>query len=347
MTIDSSAMSLAQWAAQSNDPLVKAVTFSLIDQGTAMADVPFVNKKSLLINGVRWEGNLPTVNWRALNSEPANTIGTPKPYQEQAYIINNQIDVDKYLVEDENQIGDPRGNQVGAYMKSVAYDFNDKFINNDHTSGDANALVGIKARIDNGAQYGVWSSAKIDAGGTDLSLSGISATTANKFVELLAQLLWTVDSPNGDGVTLYMNDVMQRRLDTALRTMGTSGGLMITKDQYDRTVTSYKGAVIKDIGFKSDQSTRIIPGNGLSGSSAIGETAAGASSTGASAVYTSIYAVNYGMDHFFGWQFEPLQAHDLGLINDGVIYRTTVDWAGGLINTHTHSIGRLYDIKIA
>jgi len=347
MTISASAYSLAQWAVMSNDPLVKAVTFSLIDQGTAMADIPFVNKKSLIVNGVRWEGNLPTVNWRALNSEPANTIGTPKPYQEQAFILNNEIDVDKYIVEDENQIGDPRGNQVAAYMQSVAYDFNDKFINNDHTSGDTNAIVGLKARIDNGTMYGVWNKAKIDAGGVDLSLSGLTATTANKFVELLAQLLWVVGSPNGDNVTLYMNEVMQRRLDTSLRAMGTSGGLSVTQDQFDRTQTKYKGAVIKDIGYKADQSTQIIPGNGLSGSSAIGETSAGASSTGASAVYTSIYAVNYGMDHFFGWQFEPLQAHDLGILNNGMLYRTTVDWAGGLINTNIRSIGRLYDIKIA
>src|SRR5690242_11460757 len=121
MTIDAKAYNLAQWAAMSNDPLVQAVTFSLIDCGTAMADVPFVSKKSFRLNGVRWEGNLPTVNWRALNSEPSNTIGTPKPYQEQAFIISNEIDVDKYIVEEENQIGDPRGNQVAAYMKSVAY----------------------------------------------------------------------------------------------------------------------------------------------------------------------------------------------------------------------------------
>lgn len=347
MTIDAKAYSLAQYAVMSNDPLVKAVTFSLIDQGTAMADIPFVNRKSLLVNGVRWEGNLPTVNWRALNSEPVNTIGTPKPYQEQAFIINNEIDVDKYIVEDENQIGDPRGNQLSAYMQSAAYDFNDKFINNDHATGDANAIVGLKSRIDNGTLYGVWNKAKIDAGGVDLSLTGLTATTANKFVELLATLLWTVSSPQGDGVTLYMNEVMQRRLDTALRAMGTSGGLSIVQDQFDRTQTKYKGATIKDIGYKIDQATQIIPGNGLSGASAIGELATGVAGTGASATFTSIYAVNYGVDHFFGWQFEPLQAHDLGLLNNGVIYRTTVDWAGGLINSNIRSIARLYDIKIA
>src|SRR6185312_2347042 len=190
------AYSMAQYAVNSNNPMVQAVTFSLLDCGTAMTDIPFVNKKSLNVNGVRWEGNLPTVNWGTLNSEPTVTIGTPKPYQEQAYIMRNTIDVDKYYVEDENTIGDPRGSQLAAYLKGVAYDFNDKFINNAHDgTGDGNSIVGLKSRIANGAMYGVWSSASIDAGGTDLSLAGITATTANKFIEQITQLLWTVDSP--------------------------------------------------------------------------------------------------------------------------------------------------------
>lgn len=348
MTVnDANAMTMAQYAMLSNSPMVKSVTFSLLDCGSAMTDIPFINKKTLIANGVRWEGNLPSVNWGAINSTPVTTLGTPKPYQESAFVMRNAIKVDKVYVDDENAITDPRGAQLAAYLKAVSYDFNDKFINNDHVAGDSNAPVGLKSRIDNGSTFGVWSKAKIDAGGTDLSLSGMTAATANKFIEQLAQLLWTCDSPNGAGITLYMNEVLQRRIDTALRTMGTSGGLTITTDQYDRTITKYKGAVIKDIGYKSDQATQIIPGNGTSGSGAVGETAAGVSSTGSSAVYTSIYAVNYGEDHFYGWQYEPVAAHDLGLLNDGVTYSTVVDWAGGLMNANIRSVGRLYDLKIA
>ncbi len=350
MAIDSNAYSMAQYAVLSNDPMVKAVTFSLLDLGTAMTDIPFVTKKSLIANGVRWEGNLPSVNWGTINSEPTVTLGTPKPYQEQAYIMRNAIDVDKVFVEDENNIIDPRGAQLAAYLKGVAYDFNDKFINNAHdgaTGHDNNSFVGLKARIDNGTMYGVWSSAKIDAGGTDLSLGGLTATTANKFVEQITQLMWTADSPNGDGLILYMNEVMKRRFATALRAMGTSGGFSITQDQFGRSVEKFMNATIKDIGYKADQATQIIPGNGLSGSPAVGETSAGAASTGASAVYTSIYAVNFATDHLYGWQYEPVSAKDLGLLNNGVIYRTMIDWAGGLMNANFRSMARLYDVKIA
>lgn len=333
--ISASALSMAQYAVLSNEPMVKAVTFSLLDMGTALTDIPFVNKKTLISNGVRWTGNLPTVNWGAINSDPVTTVGAPTPYQEQAYVMRNAIDVDKVYVDDMNAITDPRGAQLAAYLKSVAYDFNKKFILNDHITGDTNSFVGIKARLDSPDVYGCWSSAKIDGGGVDLSLAAMTATTANHFIELLEQLLWSVDSPNGEGVTLYMNEVMKRRFATALRTMGTTGGFAIVRDQFDRTVEKFMGAVVKDIGYEADQATRIIP---------TVESSAGAQSGG---TYTSIYAVNYAPDHFFGWQYEPVTAHDLGLMNNGVIYRTMIDWAGGLMNANIRSLGRLYDIKLS
>ena len=336
--ISSSALNMAQYAVMSNNPLVQSVVFSLLDMGSAMTDIPFLEKKSLIANGVRWQGNLPTVNWGAINSDPVTTAGTPTPYQEQAYVLRNAIDVDKYLVEDENAIGDPRGTQLAAYLKSATYDFNYKFIWNDHVTGDQNSFVGLAARLNNTAQYGTWSSAKIDAGGLSLAASGtaaISATAANFFIELVDQLLWSVDSPNGDGVVLYMNEVLKRRFNTALRALGTNGGFNIVTDQFDRTIEKYRGAVIKDIGYKADQATRIIPNT---------ESATGAATGG---TFTSMYAVNYSPDHFFGWQYEPIQAHDLGLLNNGVIYRTVIDWAGGLMNHNIRSIGRLYDIKMS
>ena len=332
---DSNALSMAQYAVLSNNPMVQAVTFSLLDMGSAMTDIPFRTKKTLIANGVRWEGNLPSVNWGAINSTPVTTLGTPKPYQEQAYIMRNAIKVDKVYVEDENQIADPRATQLAAYLRGVTYDFNDKFINNDHASGDINSIVGLRARIDNGSQYGVWSSCKIDAGGVDLSKATMTAATANSFLEFLEQLLWSVDSPNGENVTLYMNEVMKRRFATALRTLGTSGGFAIVRDQFDRTVEQFMGATIKDIGYKADQATRIITNTETN-------TCAAGSST-----FTSIYADHYAEDHFSGWQYEPVNAHDLGLLNDGVTYSTVVDWAGGLMSANIRSIGRLYDIKMS
>jgi len=336
MAIAAASVSLAEYALMSNNPLVQAVTYSLILNGSVMQDIPLVTKKTLIANGVRFEGNLPTVTWSQLNAEGVTTKGTPTPYQESAFFTRNYIDVDKFFVQDVNAIGNPRATQEEAYLKALTYEQNFRFFKNDHITGDANSFVGLRYRIDNGGTYGVRPENKIDGAGVDLSQANITTKTANQFLEFLDQLLWSVDSPDGQGVVLYMNEVMKRRLNLALRTLGTSGGLNITQDQFNRTIQSYKSAVLRDAGYKADQATRIITTT---------EAANGIADTGST--YTSIYAVNYSMDHFFGWQFEPPNVQDLGLINNGVIYRTLIDWAVGLMNTSTRSLGRLYDIKLA
>lgn len=335
MAIAANSLTLADYALTSNSPLVRAVSYSLIQNDNVMQDIPLINKKTLIANGVRFEGNLPTVNWAPLNSEGVTTKGTPTSYQEQLYLIRNYIDVDKVFVEEENAIVDPRATQVEAYLKALTYDFNYKFFKNDHVSGDTNAPVGLRYRVDNGGTFGVRPENKIDGGGVDLTLTGMSATTANKFLVLLDRLLWTVDSPQGTGVVLYGNEVFQRQFAAAVRVMGTSGGFSTTQDQFNRTISMYKGAVLRDPGYKADQSTRIITTT---------ESADGKSDTGST--YTSVYAVNYGTDHFYGWQFGDLNVQDLGLLNNAVIYRTFIDWGVGLMNSSTRSIARLYDIKI-
>ena len=341
MTVDSGSMTMAAYALSANDPLVEAIVMSLIDNGSIMArDIPFTTKATLKVNGSRVEGNLPTPNWATINSEPVASIGVPTPYQEVAYIIRESVDVDKYLVQDENQITPVRESQVDMHLKAIAYDFNDKFFNNDHVSGNANAIVGLKYRINNGSTYGVRAENKIDAGGVDMTQATLTTSTskdkANIFLELLDQLLWSVGAPDGSpSVVLYMNEVMKRRFNLGLRALGTDGGLAIDKDQFGRTITSYKSCPVVDPGYKADQSTRIITTT---------ETAAGAPG---SSTFTSIYAVNYGPMTFHGWQFEALAAHDLGLMNNGTIFRTVIDWAGGLINDSNRSLARLYDIKLA
>ena len=333
MAISTNALTMAQYAIMSNQPLVQAVTFSLIDNGSIMArDIPFLDKQTLIANGVRWEGSLPTVNWSQINAEGTSTSGTPTPYQEQAFIIRNVIDVDKFLVMDQNQIADPRSTQLGAYLKAVSYDFNFKFVNNEHVTGDANAIVGLRARIDNYATFGVRSENKIDGGGVVLTASA-TAATFGAFVEFVDQLLWSVDSPDGTGVTLYVNDQMQRRWNRLARQFSGQGGFSTATDQIGRVVQKYRNATVQDPGYKADQSTRVITST---------ETNTGADG---SSTMTSIYAVNYGDGHFGGWQMQPLQANDLGLLEAGSTYRTLVDWAGGLINQSTRSIGRLYDLK--
>src|SRR6266567_756043 len=232
MTVASGTFTLADYALYSNNPAVQAISMSLIDYGNILQDVQLVTKQSLIAQGMRFEGNLPTINWRPLNAEGVSVHAQPTPYQEQVYLMTNYVDVDKYIVDDQNQIGNPRASQAKIVLKALTYDINFKFFKNDHTAGDVNAPVGLRARIDDAAsanKFGVRPENKIDAGGAaaDISQAGVTATAsnANKLIEFLEQLLWSVDSPDGNGVVLYMNDNMKRRLNFAMRALGTSGGL--------------------------------------------------------------------------------------------------------------------------
>lgn len=356
MAIGAGTFTLADYALYSNQPLVQAISMSLIDYGNVMQDLQLVTKQTLQANGVRFEGSLPTINWSPLNAEGVSVHAQPTPYQEQVYLMRNYVDVDKMIVQDQNQITDPRASQARIVLKALTYDFNFKYFKNAHDgTGDPNAPVGLRARLDDAAsanKFGVRPENKIDAGGLDISQATLVTTPSNgnKMIELLDQLLWSVDSMDGTGVVLYMNDNMKRRLHFMLRALGTQGGLNESQDMFNRTITSYKGAVIRDPGVKADQTTRIILGPAQAGvTGQNGETATGADgTTNTTPNYTSIYAVNHGTDHFFGWQFtDGPDVTDLGLINNGVIYRTLIDWAVGLMNASTRSIGRLFDIKIS
>lgn len=338
MAVDSNALTLAQYTLMSNEPLVQRVGMSLLEEDSILNELPLVTQQTLIANGVRFQGDaLPTVNWAKINEEPTVVNATPTPFQEQVYLIRNAIDTDKKLVQAQGQIADPRGIRLEAYLRSVRLDVNDKFINNSHTTGDSDAFVGIRARLDDPTRYGCESELKIDAGAVDMSQSGMTATTANNFLEYVDTLLDYLGASDGGGVVLYMNDTMKRRFARAIRVLGAGAGFTTSQDGFDRPVDRYKGAVVRNIGRKKDQSTRIITST---------ETAAGAD--GAS-THTSIYAVRYGESYLTGWQFEDLGSSvmDLGLLNNGVTYRTVIDWAVGLYQAHTRSVGRLYGIKVA
>ena len=94
MSVSTSALNLADYALNSNSPMVRAITYSLILNDNVMQDVPLFTRKSLIANGVRFEGNLPTINWSQINAEGVTVKGTPKAYQEQVFLLRNYVDVE-------------------------------------------------------------------------------------------------------------------------------------------------------------------------------------------------------------------------------------------------------------
>jgi len=337
MAVSTQSMTLADYAILSNEPAVRAVAWSLIEAGSMAQDIPFLDRATLTANGVRWEGDLPVVSWVSINEEGPTTTGTPTPYQEQAFITRNNIDTDYALVHDINAITDPRAARVQAYLESLTYDTNDKLINNNHVTGDKKAPVGIRARIDDGTTYKVRSENKLDGGAVDLTYAGATQATGNRYFDFLAKLLWLVGDPDGVSTVLYCNDELHRRTEFIARLMGSQGGWNQQTDQFNRRISAFRNAPIRDIGRKSDQSTNIITNT---------ETAAGVNGSG-SDDHTSIYAVRYGPMQFHGWQYAPPMAKDLGLLESGSQYRTHINWICGVMPETNRCIARMHGIKMS
>lgn len=340
MAIDNNVMTLADYAKVSNSPIVNNVAMSLYNFGSVMRDWGMITNPSLQAKGVRLKnGGLPSVGWRKINESTTVTKATFDPFSEQAYILSNAIDTDIKLIQDNNQIGGPGrilGQQLDAYFEAVAYDVNDKFFNNSHVTGDIDAPVGIRTRLDAPTEYGVESSCKINCGGVDISLANLTAATARSFLYYLDKGLDELGSPEGEGVVLYVNRDLRRLIDAAVKSLGAGGGFDMTQDAFDRRVLAYRNAIVRTVGVKADGTTDIITST---------ETAAGANG---SSTFSSFYMVKYGDTHLQPWQMNELTVEDIGKRSDEPnMYRLFVDWGVGFMQTHTRSIVRGYNVKVS
>jgi hypothetical protein len=342
MAAASNALTLYDYGAMSSDPLVKKITMGMYETGVSVLDVmPLVSTKSLKANGVRFiAGSLPAVGTRKLNDEPDVVKAVPKEFEEQAYIVSNQFQIDRFLDMEQNAIQDPIDTQFKAWQESFVRTFSDKFINASPQT-DPEWFAGLRYRLGAGrSAYDIPDEMNIDGGSVNLTLTAsMTSTTAETFFELLDQALDAVGSSEGNGCSIFVNDTLFRRIATAAKRAQSGNALDQTKDNFDRMITTYRNARLIQLPRKSSDangdSDKIITNT---------ETTTGASG---SSDYTSLYVCRFGQDRLSGWQFEPLAVKDLGIDPTvGTRRNVVVDWAVGLFQPNPRSAARIYDIKI-
>lgn len=337
MAVDSNALSLVDFAKMANDPVATAITQSMLWNGSVMPYIPTIPRIAQQIKYVRYR-ETPVPNWIKLNELPVGVKTNVEQRQETAYLLRDYIDVDTMLEKDVNAIGSPRANKLAIYLTGFAYDFNDKLINNSPLSGDSDCFYGLRYRLDNAADFGLESELLINAGALDVSPSGATVANGNRLVEYMQTALDYLGRRQGDNVYIMTNDIMLRRLEAVVRTMGTSGGFRITDDQFGRSILQYRNATFIDTGRKgSDQTTRIITAT---------EAADG---TAGASVHTSMYFAVFEQGRLWGWENTrfPDAIEDLGVMPDGIFYRYLSNWQFGLITEHSRSVARIYGIKVA
>ena len=315
-------LTLADYAA-SPKPLMAGVADVLRHASPIMDMLPFVNTGSLSVETLR-QAALPSISWRKAGESHGSGKGRVDLVKEQAYSFGNYIDVDKVYVKQDNSLYDARALWTKQTVTSMAFEFNNQFINGDPTAGDPDVLPGLFWRI----KYDLAAAQAVDAGGIDIT-TAVTAANIQAMLDKLDALLY--EMPEGQADALIMNRQAYLRLQSLFRQ---SNALPNTTNKLGLTVPSYRGAMLIDAGMKQDQASQII-GNV--------ELANGTALTGGT--FSSIYAVRFGTEYLTGWQEYGLEVDDLGLLNDCVTYRTIVDWVIGLGITHPRSVARLYDIK--
>ena len=317
---------LADMAQIETDVLRKSVFDTLLMESRVQEFVPWETIGALSTKIVRYK-DLPSIGFRAIGGDYSEGNVRMQQAIEHIALMGVYCDTDKAQVRAKNTIAEARAIQQTAALKGMAYHFNDKFVNGnpEASSTTVNEFKGLKERIedirvDYSGQY-------IDNDGTSGDGILLNSAERHNFLDHVDQAMYAIKGHKPDMGLMNHNVLL------ALRSVLRREGLLdTTKDQFDRVVNVYGGCELQDIGVKADQTTEILPNT---------ETLEDAGA----AESTSIYFVRFGVgEYMWGIQEYEIEVDDIGQLEDGVTYRTIVDWPVGLAILDPYSVSRLYAI---
>jgi hypothetical protein len=320
------AYTLADFAAQATQPLKKAVIETWRKESFLMDKLPIETTGTLSTEFVRTK-TLPTITARNIGESMTESKGVLEPMSEDVSVLSAYIDVPREYVQASNTLGNVRAEQTKMFSKALAYKFNDMFING-RPSSNPKEVTGLWYRLVNDFA----AAQSITAGGIDVSSdSGTLTADSGTLIDLMNSLNYAVDGHQAD--MFLCNKTLYLRILAAIRIAGLWAE---TKDAFGRTMPTFNGIPIIDIGNAGDQTTSIITDT---------ETAAGTALTGST--LTSMYAVKMGEGYVKGFQEAPVDVVDVGLLESGIAYRTHINWAIGLYIPNPRAVARLYNIQAA
>lgn len=323
------AYTLADYARLAQSPLQAGVVDILRANSPIMDTLSFQDAGKLNIEIIRTK-TLPTVGTRKIGGTWSHSNGTVDSITERIVNLGLKIDVDKALVKSAS-IVDQRALQTQMAISALALKFNNVFINGNPTV-DYDDLTGIRYRLINDLA----ASQTVLGAGLDVSpdASGLAANQLS-LINFIHELIDVTAMAQSD--FLIMNRQMRLRLNAALRE---AGMLATTQDAYNRTFETFGpgGPKILDIGSTDplDRTQLIVTNTELDNGSA---------TTGGDA--TSIYSIKVGEEYLNGFQLYGLDTQDKGLLEDGVTFRTVIDWPLGIYHVHPFAMARLVGIVAA
>jgi hypothetical protein len=319
------AITLAQLAKLETNPLRKGVIMNIIRDAQLMDEFPFENVGSLKTVAVR-NTKLPSVGWRRLNEGfTTSETGDAEQVWESLFGFGGDITYDRILPKLQNMIEDPVIYQTKLKVKALAYDWKDKFINGDHAS-DEDAIEGLKKRVSVMPSRQTVYFAGAAAAPLDPTAS---AALARSFFDKLDEAFQYCNV--GQVNAIFCNEAVKLGLGRAARYLQTAGNFLdVTKDSLDRSIVTFRGVPLYDMGVKADQTTEIITNTEVAGDS-------GADST-------SVYFASYNMEQgITGIQLSDIEVYDPlggGEMESTPAKMMRIDWWNGLAGFGSYGIVR-------
>jgi hypothetical protein len=257
------------------------------------------------------QGKLPGVAFRGYNETYTPSTGVVNPETEHLRIAGGNLDVDRAMIKTRGQ--GIRTTHEMMKVTALSLYLTDKIINGDSLA-DPREFDGLRKRVV----------------GSQLIPANLSAPAGNSPLSLEA-LDTAIDEVDG-ATHLIMSPKMRLKLVKAARSSVVGGDIDISKDEFGFQVTRYNNLPIlladyDDLGQRILDWDEVGPGGGTNS--------------------TSIYVVRFGDEYVSGIQNGTMEVEDLGLLDDGVTYRTHVEWLMSMAVMHGRSCSRVWGITNA
>lgn len=254
------------------------------------------------------EGSLPTnMGFRAINETPAEGHGVINDLTEQCFPIAGNIDVDRVLI---NRFGmERRSTEERMSIKRKAKVLTDTFMTGDNFS-NPKEYTGIKNRLK------AVGSGSTSVDGSNYESRVIANSQASGGAALSLAMLDLAISLVENPTHILLPKKLRDRFPAAVRDAGVGGVYTNDTEDMGRRVARYQGLPML-IGYGITPFGAFLPFN---------EVAFG----GGSAVTSSVYILSFSETGVCGLETSPMQVTDIGLMENGVHYRTNIEHDTGL-----------------
>jgi hypothetical protein len=314
-------ITLPEYAKGVDNPVQRAIIELFPESVDFLSVYPFVTAPGGVYRYME-EGALGSnVAFRAINGTVQEGSGLVLDRTEGCYPMAGNIDVDRALIRRHGS--EHRAIKEKMLVKQTASLWAQSFIRGDNAINPLE-MTGLRSRLRavGGSVDGSNQDSRILANSTASGGGPLSLGQLDRAIDL-------VDGANA----IIMPKALRARFAAAER--NTSIGGFVTQDKNDmgRVVTRYNGIPIY-VGYELSRLGEFLPFNEVP------------HGTGP-AVTASIYILRFGDDGVCGLETAPMQVTDIGLMENGVTYRTNIEHDVGMAIFNPYSALRLSSITNA